>query len=209
MRISEVTAATGVSVPTLKFYLREGVLHAGVSRSRTQADYDDSHVDRVRLVRALVEVGGLDLATVRRVFEVIDRPDVARLGVLAAAQQALLGGGPALGDDEGPGQVEPGRARRWLERRGWRVSGEDPAVAPLERAWRACEDAGIGLDEERMDAYADAVEGVARVDVASVPDEPQAAVRQVVVGTVLVDAVLSALRLLAQQHTAVVTDRSR
>ncbi|WP_022925187.1 hypothetical protein [Serinicoccus marinus] len=73
----------------------------------------------------------------------------------------------------------------------------------------ACEDAGIGLDEERMDAYADAVEGVVRVDVASVPDEPQAAVRQVVVGTVLVDAVLSALRLLAQQHTAVVTDRSR
>ena len=38
---------------------------------------------------------------------------------------------------------------------------------------------------------------------ASVPADPVAAVRQVVVGTVLVDPVLSALRKLAQQHTAV------
>ena len=29
MRISELAERTGVSIPTLKYYLREGLLHAG------------------------------------------------------------------------------------------------------------------------------------------------------------------------------------
>ena len=231
MRISELAAATGVSVPTLKFYLREGVLHPGWARSRTQSDYDDSHAERVRLVRALMEVGGLDLATVGRVLATIESPDFERLGVLAVAQQALLGAAPeasgspddpvcrprasdssvasdgADGSGAGPSDVAAdqrgSRAQRWLRDRGWQVAPDDPAVAPLERAWQACGEAGIGLDESRMDFYADAAEQIAAVDVASVPADPVAAVRQVVVGTVLVDPVLSALRKLAQQHTAV------
>lgn len=210
MRISELSDSTGVSVPTLKFYLREGVLHPGASRSRTQSDYDASHVERVRLVRALVEVGGLDLATVGRVLRTIEAPEVDRLGVLAVSQQALLGepvtDQTCVEQTSTPGpqpREGAGRAERWLRARGWSVQERDPAIPLLDRAWRACEDAGIGLDETRMDQYADAVERIAAVDVASVPAEPLAAVRQVVVGTVLVDAVLSALRKLAQQHVAV------
>ena len=155
MRISEVAAATGVSVPTLKFYLREGVLHAGVSRSRTQADYDDSHVDRVRLVRALVEVGGLDLATVGRVLEVIDRPDVARRdGQVSGyavfrreskwedgkpAGEVVVPDGPEPPTEAGPapaGHPEPGP--------------EDPARPPEPR--RGGDDLDTGLAFEGEDA---------------------------------------------------------
>ena len=51
MRISELASRSGVPPATVKYYLREGLLHPGRALSRTQADYDASHVDRVRLVR--------------------------------------------------------------------------------------------------------------------------------------------------------------
>ena len=59
MRISELAEATGVPVHTLKYYLREGLLMPGVATSRTRAEYGAEHVERVRLVRALVEHGGV------------------------------------------------------------------------------------------------------------------------------------------------------
>lgn len=202
MRISRLSEQTGVPVATLKYYLREGLLHAGRTTSRTQADYDDTHVERVRLVRALTEVGGLSLATVARVLAVVEAPDPGRLDVMAAAQRSLLG--PDLVEVPEPsGDVPASRARDWLGRRGWRVDPRDPVIDDLDRAWAACDDARVGLDEARLDAYADAAERVAAIDVGAVPDDPQAAVRQVVLGTVLVDPVLSALRRLAQQHVAV------
>lgn len=54
-----------------------------------------------------------------------------------------------------------------------------------------------------MSAYAEGVLRVARVDVDAVPQDPAGAVRQVVLGTVLVDRVLALLRRLAQQHLSV------
>lgn len=202
MRISEVGRQAGVPVATVKYYLREGLVPPGRATSPNQAQYDDTHVERVRLVRALTEVGGLGLATVSRVLAVIDRPEKSRLDVLATAQCALLGTEPA---DVEEAQAEPPatRARDWAQRRGWRVHPRDPVLDTLDSAWAACDTAGIGLDETRMDAYADAAERIAEVDVASVPAEPEAAARQVVLGTVLVDPVLTALRRLAQQHVAV------
>ena len=74
MRISELAEASGVSIATLKYYLREGLLHPGRTVSRTRADYDETHVDRVRLVRALIEVGGMSLAAVKRVVDVVSSP---------------------------------------------------------------------------------------------------------------------------------------
>jgi DNA-binding transcriptional MerR regulator len=217
MRISELSARTDVSVPTLKYYLREGLLPAGRRTSRTQAVYDDSHVERVRLVRALTEIGGLPLARVRTVLEAIGSPAVSRLDLLATAQDALIDAesghpcGPSTADAVAA-EPEPAlevvpmtccRAHRWLERRGWPTQPADPLAGELDQALRACDVAQLGLDDDRLSAYADAVEQVARVDLRSVPDEPTAAVRQVILGTVLIDAVLTVLRRLAQRRISV------
>src|SRR5687767_1052806 len=86
VRLAELSDSTGVAVATLKYYLREGLLHPGRTVSRTQADYDETHVDRVRLVRALIEVGGMSLAAVKRVLDVLTTPGEQRLEVLEAAQ---------------------------------------------------------------------------------------------------------------------------
>lgn len=211
MRISALAARSGVPVGTIKYYLREGLVPPGRQTSRTTAEYDESHVERLRLVRALTDTGGLGIAAVRRVVAVIDAPDPARLDVLATAHDALIGGGAPEPDeadgeasesDEDDGTEVEGRARRWAVQRGWFVPEGDAVIGRLERAWAACEQADVIVDEAMLDQYADAVEQVARVDVTSVPVGAEGAVRRVVVGTVLTEPVLSALRLLAQRQVS-------
>jgi DNA-binding transcriptional MerR regulator len=217
MRISALSARTEVPIGTIKFYLREGLLAPGRQTSRTTAEYDESHVERIRLVRALTDAGGLGIAGVRRIVEVLDAPEPARLDVLATAQHALLltepgaAAGATAAEDpaaepsaaETPA-AEPSAAespaRSWVARRGWHDFPDDPLVARLERVWAACEGAGIPLDDELMDGYARALEQVARLDVDTVPTDPDAAVRRVVVGTVMLEPVLLTLRLLAQRE---------
>jgi len=197
MRISELSSASAVSVGTIKYYLREGLLPAGERTSPTTAEYTDAHLERLRLIRALLDEGGLGIDGVRRVLAALDVPDPAHLDLMATAQDALL----AESGDDHPDDT---RARAWLARRGWpALPDQDPLPGRLEAAWAACERAGIEIGDAAMDRYADAVEQVARVDVASVPTgDPTAAVHRVVVGTVMIDPVLSALRLLAQRSVA-------
>jgi DNA-binding transcriptional MerR regulator len=233
MRISELSARTEVPVGTIKYYLREGLLAPGRQTSRTTAEYDEAHVERVRLVRALTDAGGLGIATVHRITAVLDAPEPARLDLLAAAQDALLRqetlgtgtpGRPAArenspGEDAetdtgpcaGPGEErDPGsRAGDWVRRRGWTDLPDDLLVARLERVWQACEQAGIELDGDQLDGYAEAMEHVARLDVDSVPEEADAAVHRVVVGTVMLEPVLLTLRMLAQRELSLQRGRAR
>ena len=41
MRISELSTRSGVPVPTIKYYLREGLVPEGARSSPTQAEYDE------------------------------------------------------------------------------------------------------------------------------------------------------------------------
>ncbi|GAB4009099.1 hypothetical protein GCM10029992_67230 [Glycomyces albus] len=88
MRIGELSDRTGVPVPTIKYYVREGLLSGGERLSRTQVSYGEEHVRRLRLVRALVETGSLPITKVREVLAQVDDPgrDLGpRLGILAHA----------------------------------------------------------------------------------------------------------------------------
>lgn len=89
MRIAALSSATGVSVATLKYYLREGLVHPGRATAVNQADYDDTHVRRVRLVRALLELGHLSIADVAAVVAAVDDEQVPIHDAFALAQDAM------------------------------------------------------------------------------------------------------------------------
>src|SRR5688572_23827489 len=72
MRLAELSDRSGLSTATIKYYLRLGLLSPGVSESSTWATYDESHVRRLALVRALTDVGGLSLDGVRQVLAAVD-----------------------------------------------------------------------------------------------------------------------------------------
>lgn len=206
MRISELATRTGVPVATLKYYLREGVLHAGLSTSATRATYDATHIARVHLIRALIESGGLSIAGVRRVVRALDAPPPSWHDLLGEAQATLVeppvgdgavpaGAGAAGGDGEDP-------ASDLLERVGWQCDPACPAVDQLRQALLTAQRAGVLPDGESLVDYAGALARVAEVDVRNVPRDPAAAMEFVVVGTVLLEPVLRALRLLAQQDAS-------
>jgi DNA-binding transcriptional MerR regulator len=90
VRIKELSATTEVSVATLKYYLREGLLHAGAPTAVNQADYDDTHVRRVRLVRALLSLGHLSIADARRVVDAVDDEAMPIHSAFGVAQDAMV-----------------------------------------------------------------------------------------------------------------------
>jgi len=195
MRISELSAATQVPVATLKYYLREGLLPAGTATSRTQARYDARHVDRVRLIRALLESGGLSLSRVRQVLEVLDGPEVSRHHLLGAAQQAITPPPPEHADPEWT-MI----ATQFVAGHGWNIPPDEPLLVLLGEQLRLAVAAGVEpADETLLSDYADIADQLAAIDVRSVPESPERALRQVAVGTLLTDPVILTLRRLAQQ----------
>ncbi|HLS63741.1 MAG TPA: MerR family transcriptional regulator [Ruania sp.] len=219
MRISELAEQTAVPLATLKYYLREGLLHPGRSTARTQAVYDGTHVERVRLVRALTESAGLSLGSVRDVLEVLDHPPATRHELLGAAQDVLLvdegghlrpGGEqahPGAASAAAPADPWVARAAELAARRGW-CTTDEPLVHGLADQLRAADAAGIDLTDDHLGALAQAADGVAAADIAAVPADPGAAVRHVVVGTLLTDPVLLTMRRLAQQRASAASQDS-
>ena len=74
LRISELSERSGVPLSTVKFYLREEILSSGEVSSPNQAQYDESHLGRLALIRALREVAGLSLEAVRDVLAQVESP---------------------------------------------------------------------------------------------------------------------------------------
>lgn len=213
MRISELAERTGVSIPTLKYYLREGLLHAGAARGATRADYDETHVERVRLVRTLVDVGRLSIDRVREVVHALDEPPASRHELLGAAHEALrplaTAGGTAAGAAGAAGGAGAASdvMAEMLER--VRTLGppgceHSPAGVQLAQALAAAAAAKWSVDDATLATWHRAMLSVAETDVAPslATAPPEEALRYAIVGTVLTDPVLLALRRVAQESVS-------
>lgn len=196
MRISQLAAKTGVPVATIKFYLRERLLHEGQLTSPTQARYDDTHVRRLRLVRAMLGPAGLSIAATRALLQHIDEPPASAHELLGLAHQAVL---PPADED-----LDLASVRALLERWGWQIDPDDQRTpAALARALQGLDDADFELPRGALGSYATAMSEIAAIEIEGVPtDSAEAAVRYVVLGTVLVEPLLLALRRLAQQDAS-------
>lgn len=142
MRIGELSRRSGVPVPTIKFYVREGLLPAGQLTSPNQASYDSGHERRLKLIRALLDVGGLSLAAIKDVLHTIDDPAQPVHNVLGVAAKRIT----ALeGSEPGP-ELEDAREEvaELLDRRGWRAEAHSPAGEALAGVLVALRRAGHG-----------------------------------------------------------------
>lgn len=202
MRVGELSRRSGVSVASIKYYLREGLLPPGERTGPNQAAYDDGHVRRLRMVRALIDVGGLSVAATRGVLAAVDDPEVPLHEALGRAQATTT---PRHAEDDPDDEARAGAERALsalVARRGWGVSPHNPAwstaVGVLATYTRLGDDDLAG----QLGLYAEAMEDVARREVAAVVDRGDRArtVEGAVVGTVLGDTLLAALRRLAQEH---------
>ncbi|HXQ88847.1 MAG TPA: MerR family transcriptional regulator [Solirubrobacterales bacterium] len=75
LRMRELAEASGVPAPTIKHYLREGLLPEPVKTSRNMAYYPPEFVDRIKLIKRLQEERYLPLKAIKTVLE--EEPDRA------------------------------------------------------------------------------------------------------------------------------------
>lgn len=214
MRLAQLSDAAGLPPATVKWYLRIGLVPRGEATARNQARYGPRHVHRLRLVRALLEIGGLSVADARRVLAALDDPACPLAAVVAVAHTALSGrpGGAApRGRDSASDLVDD-----YLTTRGWAaVAAQGPrdrladvlatmaalrqaegGAAATPPASRAQEVAAL------LDPYADAADTLAAAEIAGLGGglPREAAVERAVLGTVLMERAFTALRHLAQEH---------
>ncbi len=75
LRMGELAEASGVPAPTIKHYLREGLLPEPVKTSRNMAYYPPEFVDRIKLIKRLQEERFLPLKAIKNVLD--EDPDRA------------------------------------------------------------------------------------------------------------------------------------
>lgn len=196
MWMKELSERSGVPVATVKYYLREGLLPPGEATGATRARYDERHVRRLRLIRALVEVAGMGLDRVRRVLAAVDDEDATVDEAIGAAHSQLS---PAA--DPSPESLQ--RVVALVRRRRWLVDPGGSHGRALAGALDAMAAAGQPLSDELLGAYVDAATRIAKVEVARVgPRDATDATTFAVIGTVLTEPVLLTLRRMAQEDQA-------
>ncbi|WP_406864274.1 MerR family transcriptional regulator [Streptomyces sp. HUAS MG47] len=205
MRLSELSHRSGVSVATVKYYLREGLLPPGTPVTARQAEYGEEHLRRLRLIRALLTVGGMTISQARDVLAVADDPAFSRHEQLGIAQYMLPPQVTPPPEDD-PQQPEwdttHEELRGLLAELDWRVYDEAPAINTLTRAVVALRDLGYPFPLDSVRQYAEALHPMAEVEAGLIEEQYpvlEEAIEAMVAYTMLNEPVLLALRRLAHE----------
>jgi DNA-binding transcriptional MerR regulator len=199
MWISELAARSSLPVATVKFYLREGLLPPGEAAGATRAHYDESHLRRLRLIRALVEVAGLRLDAVRAILAAVDDATIPLHEVVGSAHTRLSEseGAPATSDHS------RARVEALVRRRRWRIGPRSAHKEALARALDSLKTLEYPVTDELLDEYAAAMSTIAKREVGALTDNgAEKATEMAVMGTLLLEPVLLMIRRMAQENAS-------
>jgi DNA-binding transcriptional MerR regulator len=200
MKISELCERSGVPLPTIKFYIREGLLPAGRRTAKNQADYSEEHLERLMLVRALRDDAGLPIATIANALKAADG---VREEFVGAAIDALQRPSGAVVDEKSR-EFEHALddVMKLAKAMGWDVDRDAVAVRDAARAWTTAL-RSFPLDTNVLQPYAKAAQDIAECEIPETwapGAAPNAALRYAVLGTVLFEPIILAFRRMA--HTS-------
>lgn len=203
MRMAELSRQSGVAVATIKYYQREGLLPPGELSRPNQASYGENHLRRLRLIRALIDLAQVPVAQVVVVLQALDSHSMSLHDRIGAVHRAVT---PVrhYASDSGAYTAAATEVRELVERRGWAVEPDAPAISTLVATVAALRSLGQDHLVAFLDAYAQAVEQVTELEVAAVNsrNDPDQIAESVVIGTVLGETLISALRLLSQENVS-------
>lgn len=199
MRIAELSRRSEVPVPTIKYYLRTGLLPAGDRTGPNQADYGPAHLRRLRLIRAFLEVGKLSISAIGELLAVIDehRDDVHEaIGTALAATHTDTANVEA---DSPHRRAAREHADALLAERGWTEYCQPAEYDALVNTLAAYYRLGATDLLDGLGRYADAASAMADVEVAAVlaRTDVDSVVEGALVGTILGESALATLRRIA------------
>jgi DNA-binding transcriptional MerR regulator len=201
MRISQLSAESGVPIPTIKYYLREGLLQQGEQTSATRAEYDTAHLRRLRLIRALLEVGRVPVAAIRKIIDAVEDERTGMLTMLGTAHYALASPMEPHTDDE-DWEAAREHVDRLIAELGWAVSPHAPGRDELAQTLVTLGRLGLAATDADLLPYATAAMSLARDhEMGMIPfDGPrEVAVETLVICTVLYGKALDVFRRLAHE----------
>jgi DNA-binding transcriptional MerR regulator len=171
LKISELAEKAGVTIPTIRHYLKEGLLPQPVKTGQTMAYYDPECIDRIRLIKRLQRERFLPIEVIKRVIntgevfteeseigQILTRSNLFRAkgGTLTAGELTAATGYPAskLRKLHRDGVVVPKKAESG--------SCYDALDAELVKLIQKAEDAGLPTDFtlDTIKMYSKAVEAV-------------------------------------------------
>ncbi|MFG2789366.1 MerR family transcriptional regulator [Streptomyces sp. NPDC048419] len=205
MRLRELSERSGVSTATIKYYLREGLLAPGRQINTTTAEYDEEHLRRLRLVRAMIQVGGVPVAKVREVLGHVDDDSLGRTIRMGAALWAL----PQVPEPDAEDEYvrDAGEeAEQLLQALGWTNAQALITISPAYRrlvvSIAAFRRLGYDWETELLMSYARLMHQAAVLDLDFVETHGSEAekVETAVLGVILAQPILQALHRLAQEE---------
>jgi DNA-binding transcriptional MerR regulator len=205
LTVSQLVGESQTPLSTIKFYLREGLLSPGDLRAAHRAFYGEAHVQRLRLIRVLRDVGHLPIPAIRDICRLLDGEgsrDWAR--VIAHVIDALGRREPVVHDSEAVGARR--EVLRLLATKGIGVRRNSRAVTDLASALVGLRRAlGADVSAETFIPYLDAMCALAERDFEvnkHLVTSAASAAMGATYATVLWEPVLVLLRRVAHEHLA-------
>ena len=155
---------------------------------------------RLRLIRALLDVGKLPISSVKVVLEALDDPELPIGTTFDIAQHTLIS--QSSHDTQEPSEESLVRVEALVGRIGWSHGDTSIGRVIVARVMDTFARLGQPLDDDYLDAYARAADQVAAADLnaVSLVEDRFARTELVVIGTVLGDALAVGLRRLAHAN---------
>jgi DNA-binding transcriptional MerR regulator len=209
MLVSELAECADVPLATVKYYLREGLLPPGETLGPRRAEYGESHLRRLRVLRLLREVGGVPVTSLRQVVEALDDEGLAVHDAMTLVAD-VISAGP---EPERHDPVALDIVDRVIAAMGW----DGIRAASLDRQRLASLVAllngpgPLGASVEVLTFYAGIADQLARAEIALVDHTTERShlLEQMVTGSVVYGQVFELLRQLGHEHHhAQVTSRA-
>lgn len=196
MKISNLSRKSGVSVATIKFYLRERLLPPGTPTARNQADYDETHLARLRLIRVLTGIGMMSLASVREVLAAVDDNCMSPHALYQALNRAMSAEHPIPAPTD-PARTAADSVDKFIEDLGWLVEPDAPGRATLVQVLSSMQYLDWECDAAVFAPYAQAADRLAAAELDVMPDT---SAQMLVARTVLFEVAFAVLRRMAHEH---------
>jgi hypothetical protein len=165
-----------------------------------RADYDETHLRRLRVLRMLREIGGIPVSTLQQIVDAVDDQERSSHDVLCLVADALTGTAEDLPSDPASRDL----VDRALTRVGWSGVRSDAVdrdqLAALVRLLSA--EGPLSIDAEILAFYVEVADQLCRAEIGFVdPDKDgPGALEDLVAGEAVFGQVLTLLRRMGHEH---------
>jgi DNA-binding transcriptional MerR regulator len=199
MLVSELADRADVPLATVKYYLREGLLPAGETTGPRRAEYDETHVRRLRVLRLLREVGAVPVTSLRQVIEALEEEELPVHDVMTLVADVI--------SEDPETQHQDGTALDVVDevflRIGWEVRPESIDRQRLASLVALLNGPGpLAASVEILTFYAAAADRLAQAEIALLDPSTERSqlLEQMVTGSVVYGQVFGLLRQLGHEH---------